>query len=278
MARKKKRGIYAWFVSYLTYLWNFFTGPNGLLALAGLFFIGLIWGYKASFHKPELELSKSESSVQSSLSGELDLAESESEIYGEDILEETEGELLTDEEITILESEESSLTEKVKDRLNSFGQKIGRFFKFTLPSGLSVSIPRGGVEERFLKALENTEKIKHEGSEYFIFDRIYFDSGSSRINEDSFDQIHTMAEILKSYNVSFLLRGHTDSSGSLSLNQKLSLDRAHALKNIFIEREGISPSKVKVIGLGPSEPIANNDKVEGRVLNRRIDISVIVEK
>ena len=63
--------------------------------------------------------------------------------------------------------------------------------------------------------------------------------------------------------------GHTDSRGSIDGNLALSLARAQAVADWFIER-GVDPSRLTVEGVGSFEPVASNDTVDGRRQNRRI--------
>lgn len=67
------------------------------------------------------------------------------------------------------------------------------------------------------------------------------------------------------------ITGHTDSSGDESLNQRLSLARAHAVADYLAQR-GIVATRLNPVGVGSSLPIADNRTRYGRGLNRRIDI------
>lgn len=64
--------------------------------------------------------------------------------------------------------------------------------------------------------------------------------------------------------------GHTDSVGNDGENQALSDAKAQAVRRALVER-GVRPESVTVTGYGESAPIATNDTVEGRALNRRIE-------
>lgn len=156
--------------------------------------------------------------------------------------------------------------------VNAFGEAIGGFFNFELPSGESINIPEGGIEQRLLTMLEDIENVD-QYDRYYVFDRIYFESGSAKINDQSLNQIKSVVSILKAYPHNVLLRGHTDSTGDLSQNIKLSLSRADALKDLLISL-GIDASRIEVTGLGPNEAIGDNETEKGRTLNRRIDISI----
>lgn len=65
--------------------------------------------------------------------------------------------------------------------------------------------------------------------------------------------------------------GHTDSTGSDALNERLSLERAEATKRYLAER-GVDPRRIMVAGRGEHEPVADNSTAEGRARNRRVEI------
>lgn len=74
------------------------------------------------------------------------------------------------------------------------------------------------------------------------------------------------------------LEGHTDAIGSDAHNQKLSEQRAEAVKSWFIEKEGLRNMSFASKGYGASRPVAPNkkpdgsDDPEGRQKNRRVEI------
>jgi outer membrane protein OmpA-like peptidoglycan-associated protein len=65
--------------------------------------------------------------------------------------------------------------------------------------------------------------------------------------------------------------GHTDAQGDDSYNLKLSERRAEAVRTYLISR-GIAADRVKAVGRGKTEPIADNNSPEGRANNRRVEI------
>jgi outer membrane protein OmpA-like peptidoglycan-associated protein len=65
--------------------------------------------------------------------------------------------------------------------------------------------------------------------------------------------------------------GYTDNTGSKSINDKLSLERADAVKKI-LTNNGIDESKISVVGMGSSNPIAPNNNPSNRQKNRRVEI------
>ena len=68
--------------------------------------------------------------------------------------------------------------------------------------------------------------------------------------------------------------GHTDAVGDGSYNQALSEKRAQAVKD-YLVRSGVAAERVTVVGYGESQPRATNDTIEGRRLNRRVEIRAI---
>ena len=72
---------------------------------------------------------------------------------------------------------------------------------------------------------------------------------------------------------SVVIEGHTDSSGDAAFNQKLSEDRAEAVKAEAVA-QGADADKITTVGYGESKPIADNATREGRATNRRVEIKV----
>ena len=65
--------------------------------------------------------------------------------------------------------------------------------------------------------------------------------------------------------------GHTDSTGSESSNQPLSLERAQAVRGYLVNR-GVPSSRISVEGRGEREPVGSNDTETGRAQNRRVEV------
>jgi len=68
--------------------------------------------------------------------------------------------------------------------------------------------------------------------------------------------------------------GHTDSVGDERYNQQLSEQRAQAVKD-YLVKGGVGEGRITVVGYGEAQPRGSNDTVEGRRLNRRVEIRVI---
>jgi len=75
-------------------------------------------------------------------------------------------------------------------------------------------------------------------------------------------------------NVKIQINGHTDNQGSLDLNQKLSEERAKAVKKYLLDKQ-ITDVRIITKGFGPNKPVAKNDTEEGRQLNRRVEFQIL---
>jgi outer membrane protein OmpA-like peptidoglycan-associated protein len=102
---------------------------------------------------------------------------------------------------------------------------------------------------------------------------ILFETNKSTLNAASKDALTKFAQIMiKNPTMDIAIIGHTDNTGSLELNQKLSQERAQAVAN-FLKSQGVPASQIKdVIGKNFSEPVADNSTAAGRAANRRVEV------
>ncbi|PWQ93153.1 OmpA family protein [Leucothrix arctica] len=102
-----------------------------------------------------------------------------------------------------------------------------------------------------------------------------FKTGSSRLSADGKTKLNSLARSLSAANTTItrlLIEGHTDSSGSASTNQVLSLKRANAVAD-YLAQQGLMRSSMTTVGLGESTPVADNKTKAGRAQNRRVEIT-----
>ena len=101
---------------------------------------------------------------------------------------------------------------------------------------------------------------------------ISFASGRADINPRLRPILDQFAQGLGSQpNTEVRVIGHTDSTGSEALNDRLSLERAQSVKNYLVDR-GVRADTVQVAGRGMHEPVADNGTEAGRAQNRRVEI------
>ncbi len=102
---------------------------------------------------------------------------------------------------------------------------------------------------------------------------IYFDFDSATLRPESGPVLKEIAEALQ-HNTGWKIKidGHTDNAGGDAYNLQLSQRRAGAVKQALIRESGIAPDRMMPEGFGASRPKASNDTVEGRALNRRVEL------
>lgn len=99
-----------------------------------------------------------------------------------------------------------------------------------------------------------------------------FESDSARVSTEGKEQIRNLVRWLNKRGYRFItVEGYTDNSGTFAQNVALSKKRAEAVKNLMIQY-GIDSQKIAAVGKGALNPIASNDRPEGRALNRRIEV------
>src|SRR5690606_37199803 len=100
---------------------------------------------------------------------------------------------------------------------------------------------------------------------------ITFNSGSAEIKPESYAILKEIADALKSESgKSVSIIGHTDSDGAAQLNQRLSEERAAAVRMALQNEFGVS-NKMETSGKGASEPIAEKNTPTGKANNRRVE-------
>jgi outer membrane protein OmpA-like peptidoglycan-associated protein len=101
---------------------------------------------------------------------------------------------------------------------------------------------------------------------------VTFATNSSNISADFYKVLDSVALVINEFEKTYVdIVGHTDSTGALEYNQKLSESRASSVAR-YLESQKVLSERIITRGLGPSQPNASNDTPEGRALNRRVEI------
>ena len=102
---------------------------------------------------------------------------------------------------------------------------------------------------------------------------IYFDTGKSILKPESQPTLLEISKLLKiDTNLKLYVVGHTDNTGTLDANMKLSLDRAASVVNALVSQFSVNATRLTACGDGPTSPVASNDNEEGKALNRRVEL------
>jgi Cd2+/Zn2+-exporting ATPase len=147
------------------------------------------------------------------------------------------------------------------------------FFTRDLPNGVTLKIPKSGVEARLLAFIEN--KAKRSKIAWFDLDRLIFEKSKTKPLPSSKEQLRNIAKILVAYpKVKAIIAGHTDNLANVGANRRLSHARA-----MFVRREltqmGVGASRLQAKGYGGSQPVATSSTEEGRAKNNRISVGVV---
>jgi len=169
------------------------------------------------------------------------------------------------------------------------GQAIGRDTKGTLigaaagaaagaGSGAAIGRYMDNQERAMREALASVQGVNvvREGNSLYVTFRSdsQFDVGSFTLRPGAQQDVARMASILREFEkTAIIVAGHTDSTGSESLNHTLSERRAGAVKDIMLA-QGVKVDRLTTVGFGKSQPIADNGTESGRQQNRRVAITI----
>ncbi len=142
-------------------------------------------------------------------------------------------------------------------------------------NGCFVDSDKDGVAN-YKDRCPNTPKgnlVNWQGCSILAVYRFNFAFDSAKIDKKYYPNIEKLAKTLQKFpNMKIEIQGYTDNIGKASYNQKLSLRRANALKDILVKKFHISSSRIKTVGYGEKKPIDSNSTKEGRAKNRRISV------
>jgi outer membrane protein OmpA-like peptidoglycan-associated protein len=105
-----------------------------------------------------------------------------------------------------------------------------------------------------------------------ILEGVNFETGKSALTPESETILNGVAESLVANDtIRVQVTGHTDNTGSLAVNRRLSRARADAVRAYLISK-GVAEDRLTARGFGPDQPIASNKTAEGRAQNRRVEL------
>lgn len=103
---------------------------------------------------------------------------------------------------------------------------------------------------------------------------VNFETNKSVLTATAKANLDKVVPVFQSYaDTDIVIYGYTDSTGRLEYNQKLSQDRAASVRSYLVSK-GLGTARIKTRGMGPNDPIASNETVEGRSKNRRVEFTI----
>src|SRR5690554_2607731 len=135
-------------------------------------------------------------------------------------------------------------------------------------AGIKRDVPQSGATSLGVDVTEMPDGTLRVN----IPSHVSFDSGKAQLKAELLPVLDSVARALVQHpELRAKAIGHTDSTGGADLNQRLSLERAHAVTNYLVQR-GVNSGVLMAEGHGPNSPVADNSTPQGRAMNRRVEL------
>lgn len=126
---------------------------------------------------------------------------------------------------------------------------------------------RNGVDYEVLPGNHIMVKLK---------DTVKFETGSSQVSSNSQQWLSMMGSYLASEpSIDIVIDGHADSTGVANFNDRLSMNRAKAVKNTLV-KNNVAMDSIFTRGYGEYVPACTNQTKVGKACNRRVEVLFIV--
>lgn len=161
-------------------------------------------------------------------------------------------------------------------------------YKIALPAGKNYSFL--AEKEGFYAISENIDLTTLKGYEEISRDlyltpleaglsirlnNIFFDFNKADLKKESFQELDRVIRLLQSHSKLVIeVSGHTDNVGDDAYNQKLSQQRADAVKQ-YLLKKGVDAARLSSKGYGETKPITGNATDKDRSTNRRVEFIII---
>lgn len=194
--------------------------------------------------------------------------------------------------ITSLQRNRSSVSDQVQAKemeINTLKRRIadleGRTHQErTDKERIAAERERLAAEKRFNELYNKVQKYfsadqaeVYKKSQHLVIrlKAMQFPVGQSVIIPSNYPLLTTVQKAIHAFGKpNVVIEGHSDSTGSEALNQKLSQDRAESVRQYFIHNGVLPENQITSAGYGSSRPLASNATAGGRAINRRIDIII----
>ena len=148
-----------------------------------------------------------------------------------------------------------------------------------------ASMIHNGTDQRFTEQAAATEALRSRMADIDKYNvksttNVNFDTGKAVLSDQAKADLCSAASSAEGMdNALLLVVGYTDSTGSQELNQRLSEKRAGNVVNYLQQVCHWKPYRMLTpTGMAEADPAASNDTIEGKALNRRVAVNVLVSK
>ncbi|MFA6979600.1 MAG: OmpA family protein [Ignavibacteriaceae bacterium] len=136
------------------------------------------------------------------------------------------------------------------------------------PKGVQVDAEGCPMKKETVIVIKETESLVLSGDTNFEFNK-------SKLLPSAYAALEGIVVTMKDHpKYKWEIGGYTDGIGSVNYNKKLSKQRAQAIQDYLVSK-GVAKSNLKIVGYGKTNPVATNETVEGRSMNRRVEIKLI---
>ena len=136
------------------------------------------------------------------------------------------------------------------------------------PAPVAAPAPSAAPPAAAVVPAPTSEKVTFAADAFFDFDK-------SVLKPEGRAKLDDLVSKMSGLNLEVIIAvGHTDSIGTDSYNQRLSIRRSEAVKSYLVSK-GVEKNRVYTEGKGEKQPVADNKTAEGRAKNRRVEIEVV---
>ena len=122
---------------------------------------------------------------------------------------------------------------------------------------------------------DEAEVYKQENRLVLRLKSVGFPVGKSIFMPENYSLLSKVQKAIRNFNdPQVIVEGHTDSTGTAEVNQLLSEQRAEAVKSYLVANQTRPGDRIAAVGFGSERPLASNATLEGRAVNRRIDVII----
>ena len=122
-----------------------------------------------------------------------------------------------------------------------------------------------------------TDNNGYTGIQVTFDEGILFDTGKYALKTPAKNSLNNFAvSLINDPNTNIQIFGHTDNTGSRAVNEKLSLNRANAVRDYLLNK-GVASNRMETQGLAYDYPVADNSTPQGRAQNRRVEVYITAD-
>lgn len=189
----------------------------------------------------------------------------------------------SESELNELQTSPNETTEEAEE-LAELEEKVATLDAQVARSEAEIEVRQNKRDGKPLTFADDIKAMQRELASFYTYESargtvlilhdLSFSPQSSDLSERGQSALIPVATILLKHPLrQVAIEGHADSQGDIEANKKLSLVRAHAVRDALVAA-GVNVRRMLVQGYGSEYPTHSNDTYEGRQRNRRVEILI----